>query len=79
MQAYISLAVESLARPQELLYLKVRDVETHENYARISISEHGKEGIGKDKPTPSGTHKTDEPHFEIRYYKREKDAFSATI
>lgn len=45
-QAYITLAVESLARPQELLYLKIRDVEQHESYARISISEHGKEGIG---------------------------------
>jgi integrase/recombinase XerD len=46
MQCYLTLSVESLARPQELLYLKLRDVEQHEGYARISISEHGKEGIG---------------------------------
>jgi len=46
MQAYLTLAVESLARPQELLYVKVGDVELHDNYARIFISEHGKEGVG---------------------------------
>ncbi|OPY88331.1 MAG: Phage integrase family protein [Smithella sp. PtaU1.Bin162] len=45
-QAYLALALESLARPQELLYLKLRDVETHDNYAKLFISEHGKEGIG---------------------------------
>src|SRR3989344_4381803 len=44
MQAYLFLALESLGRPQELLYIKVRDVELYDNYAKIYISEHGKEG-----------------------------------
>lgn len=43
-QALIALALESLARPQELLYLKIKDVELHDNYAKIYVSEHGKEG-----------------------------------
>ena len=46
MQLYLNLALECLARPQELLYLKIRDVELHDNYAKIWISEHGKEGTG---------------------------------
>ena len=45
-QAYLTLSLESLARPQELLYVKVGDVELYDNYAKIYISEHGKEGIG---------------------------------
>lgn len=45
-QAYLTLALESLGRPQELLYVKMGDVEMHENYAKIYISEHGKEGVG---------------------------------
>ena len=44
MQAYITLAVESLGRPQEICYTRMRDVELHESYARIWISSHGKEG-----------------------------------
>lgn len=46
MQAYLTLALESLGRPQELLYLRIKDIELHDNYAKIHISEHGKEGIG---------------------------------
>lgn len=46
MQAYLTLSLESLARPQELLYVKIGDVERHPNYAKIFISEHGKEGTG---------------------------------
>jgi integrase len=45
-QAFLTLALESLARPQELLYLKIGDVELYNNYAKIFISEHGKEGTG---------------------------------
>lgn len=45
-QAYLTLALESLGRPQELLYLKIRNVELHDDYARIYLSEHGKEGVG---------------------------------
>ncbi len=45
-QFYITLAVESLGRPQEILYTKIKDVELYDNYAKIWISEHGKEGTG---------------------------------
>ena len=45
-QAYISFALESLARPQEILYRKIRDIELHDNYAKIHLSDHGKEGTG---------------------------------
>ncbi len=45
-QAFLTLSLESLARPQELLYVKIGDVELHNNYAKIFISEHGKEGVG---------------------------------
>lgn len=44
MQALLTLALESLGRPQELLYLKIKDVELYDNYAKIWVSEHGKEG-----------------------------------
>lgn len=46
MQALISLAVESLGRPQELLGRKMKDIELYDGYAKVIISEHGKEGIG---------------------------------
>lgn len=46
MQAYITIAIESLARPQELLYIKLGSVELFDNYAKIYIAEHGKEGVG---------------------------------
>ncbi|MBU2541726.1 MAG: site-specific integrase [Candidatus Omnitrophica bacterium] len=46
MQAYLTLALESLGRPQELLYLRIGNVEMHDNYAKIFLSEHGKEGTG---------------------------------
>ncbi len=36
-------------------------------------------GIGKDKKREDASHETDKPHFEIDIYKREKEAFSATI
>lgn len=46
MQALLTLAFESLGRPQELLGRKIKDIEIHDNYAKVIISEHGKEGIG---------------------------------
>src|SRR3989344_4978732 len=46
MQAFITLAFESLGRPQEILYTRIKDVEINDNYAKIWISEHGKEGTG---------------------------------
>ena len=36
-------------------------------------------GMGKDKPQEYASHKTDNPHFEIDIYRREKESFSATI
>ena len=45
-QAYITFAHESLGRPQEILYIRIKDVELHDNYAKVYISEHGKEGCG---------------------------------
>ncbi len=45
-QAYLMLAFESLGRPQEILYTKIKDYQFNDNYARIWISEHGKEGTG---------------------------------
>ncbi len=45
-QSYLTLSLESLGRPQEILYVKIGDVERHDCYAKIFISEHGKEGIG---------------------------------
>ena len=46
LQAYITLAWESLGRPQEILYTKIKDVDIKDDYAQIWISEHGKEGTG---------------------------------
>jgi integrase len=46
MQTYLTLAFESLGRPQEILYTKIKDVNIHDNYATIDIAEHGKEGTG---------------------------------
>jgi len=45
-QLFITLSFESLGRPQELLYLKLGDVNVFDNYAKVLISEKGKEGIG---------------------------------
>ena len=45
-QAFLSLMYESLGRPQEVLFLKIKDVELFDNYGKAYISEHGKEGIG---------------------------------
>ena len=45
-QFFITFSTESLGRPQEILYLKLRDVEVFDNYAKIYIAEKGKEGTG---------------------------------
>lgn len=45
-QLFCALIYESLGRPQELLYRKIKDVHLEENYGWIDISSHGKEGIG---------------------------------
>ena len=46
LQAYLMIALESLARPQELLWRKIKDVQLFDNYAKIHLTSHGKEGIG---------------------------------
>jgi len=46
-QAYLSLAFESLGRPQEILFTKISDLELFDNYAIVNVSEHGKEGTKK--------------------------------
>lgn len=46
MQLYLSLGVESLSRPQEILYRKIKDIKLNDDYAVINISDHGKEGTG---------------------------------
>ena len=46
MQCLLTVSLESLGRPQELLGRKIKDVELSENYAKIYITEHGKEGVG---------------------------------
>lgn len=46
LQAFLSLAFESLGRPQEILYTKIKDIEIKDNFAQVWISEHGKEGTG---------------------------------
>ncbi len=57
-----------------LIDLKIKQQDTKEEHL-IKF----RFGIGKDKPQKNAAHKTDEPHFEIDIYKREKEAFSATI
>lgn len=46
MQALLTISLESLSRPQEILSRKIKDVELNDNYAKIYITEHGKEGPG---------------------------------
>lgn len=46
MQAYIAFAIESLARPQEILGRRIENLELYQNYAKIYLTEHGKEGVG---------------------------------
>jgi len=46
MQLYLTLSLESLVRPQELLYVRLESIECHDSYAKVFISEHGKEGTG---------------------------------
>jgi len=46
LQFYIALAYESLGRPQEILRRKLKDIKLYDNYAKIYISEGGKEGCG---------------------------------
>ena len=44
-QAFVMLSYESIGRPQEILFTRIKDVEINDNYAKVYVSEHGKEGI----------------------------------
>lgn len=46
LQCYLTLALESLGRPQELLYVRLRNIELFDNHAKVWIADHGKEGTG---------------------------------
>jgi len=45
-QAYLTLSLESLSRPQELLYRRIEEIQHFNSYAKILLSDHGKEGPG---------------------------------
>jgi hypothetical protein len=57
-----------------LINLKIKQQDTKEEHL-IGF----RFGIGKDKPKKDASHETDNPHFEIDIYKREKESFSATV
>ncbi len=44
LQALLALNYESLARPQELLYIKNSGVELRDSHAKLHVDSHGKEG-----------------------------------
>ena len=46
MQFFLMVSLESLGRPQELLWTRIKDLEIYDNYAKLWISSHGKEGTG---------------------------------
>jgi len=72
-QAYLTLALESLARPQELLYVRLRDMELFENYAKLFITEHGKEGPGLLQCIDSYPYLL--KWLEVHPLKKDKEAF----
>jgi integrase len=43
-QAFITIMQETYARPQEVLFLRIRDFQMFDNYGLAQVSEHGKEG-----------------------------------
>jgi hypothetical protein len=44
-QGFISITMECLTRPQESCYIRIGNIQLFEQYAKIDITEHGKEGI----------------------------------
>ena len=44
MLAYIAVALDTLGRPQEILYRRIKNIELYDAYAKIWVSDHGKEG-----------------------------------
>ena len=45
-QSFLTIQSDSYGRPQETLYTRIKDLELHDNWAIIHITEHGKEGPG---------------------------------
>ncbi len=43
-KSYLELLYYGFARPQELSYTKIKDLELEDDYGKLQISEHGKEG-----------------------------------
>ncbi|MBI2667607.1 site-specific integrase [Candidatus Woesearchaeota archaeon] len=72
-QAWLSLIYFSYARPQELAYIKIRDCEIYDNYAKIWISEHGKEGVGFLEVIDNFYYIS--KWFNIHQYKKDKNSF----
>lgn len=72
-QAFLTLSLESLGRPQEILYTRIRDVELFDNYAKVWISEHGKEGTGFLQSIDSYPYLI--RWLEVHPFQKDKDAF----
>ena len=73
MQAYITLALESLGRPQEICFRRIKDLELFETYAKILVSDHGKEGTKMLQCIDSFPYLL--KWFEIHPYQNDKEAF----
>ena len=73
MQFYLSLSLESLGRPQEICYRKIKDLEIYEDYAKLYVSSHGKEGTKFLQIIDSYPYFL--KWFEIHPYKNDKNAF----
>ena len=76
LQAYLTLAFESLARPQELLYLRIKDIQFYDDYAKIYVSQHGKEGTKLIQCIDSFLYV--QRWFKIHPNRRSKDAYLFT-
>ena len=76
LQAYLTLAFESLARPQELLYLRIKDVQFFDDFAKIYVSQHGKEGTKLIQCIDSFLYV--QKWFRIHPNRRSKDAYLFT-
>ncbi len=72
-QAYLTISLESLARPQELVYIRLRDIELYDNYAKMYIGEHGKEGVGLLQCIDSYPYLL--KWLDVHPLKKDKDAF----
>lgn len=73
MQFYLSLSMESLGRPQEICYRKIKDLELYENYAKLYVSSHGKEGTKVLQVIDSYPYLL--KWIEVHPYKNDKNAF----